>query len=52
MVIDGRGHTSRRVSTITVEAINSTKVVTVIAALAADNGSRANGAKAIAASGG
>ncbi len=46
------GQTSSRVSTITVDAISSTKVVTVMAALATGSGSRANGAKAIAASGG
>ena len=52
MVTDVCGQTSRRVSTITVDAINSTNVVTVIAALATGSGSRANGAKATAASGG
>ncbi len=52
MVSDDCGQTSRRVSTITVDAINSTNVVTVMAALATDNGTSANGAKAIAASGG
>ena len=46
------GHTSRRVSTITVDAISSTSVVSVIATLATVSDSHAKGEKATAASGG
>ena len=45
-------HTSRRVSTITVETISSTSVITVIATLAAGMCSQANGQNTMAASGG
>ena len=50
--MDVCGHTTSRVSTITVDAISSTRVVRVIATLAAASDSRANGENATAASGG
>ena len=46
------GQTFSLVSTITVETISSTRVVRVIATLAAFSDSQANGANATAASGG
>ena len=46
------GHTRSPVSTIANATISSTRVVPVIAALAAGSGSHANGLNAIAASGG
>src|SRR4051794_41830694 len=46
------GHTSSRLSTITVDAISSTRVVRVIAMLATSRDSHANGENATAASGG